>query len=253
MNRESLLLIEFLVGFSIGLILSVLTGSFILKKFQNKLKSTSIFSRESFKNLISPKTDQIMTRQYSTGNINNQCKSRLWVYLFNERVYDPQTFSLSLTKVCLIEIYQHFLFIYRPIEPASHKSTDEQLDNDCEFDEAEIYSLTKSIVGLAPIQLVRSGYWSKRFPIVLRDVSLLAKVPCIDRQRPNFNSANMNISQDQLQTLIFFARTRRAKEDCFYLFTQSIMFELWRKKIFDENQRITNSNQPEKVFFKCLC
>ncbi|UJR33437.1 hypothetical protein I4U23_020882 [Adineta vaga] len=193
-------------------------------------------------NLLSFKSYSINEREqfYSMETIDS---SKTWMYELNEEQYNVHKFSYSMTKICLVEIQRNILFISQPLKEPNRQLTDKELHSKVSINETRMYNLSEANVGLLPNKMQRSKYWSKKTPIVLRNVLYLQNQSLvIPSGKTNQNHINV--------TLILFARTRRSKEEWFYRFVHASQLDLWRNEILyqiEQNQIIPNTKKINKI------
>lgn len=158
---------------------------------------------------------------YSTNSIE---LTKTWMYELDDDIYNPQKFSYTKTKLCLIEIRKNILFVFQPLKNPNRKLNDKELHAKVRFNQVRSYNLDEAKVGLLPVNVPRSKYWSKKTPIVLRNLRYV-RTECL-------SSSSNTEDQDQMKEILFlFARTRRSKEEWFYRFTYASQLNLWKDEI----------------------
>ena len=234
MTRKWPLLIDFLAGSLTGSILSVFVILFLFRKARRVLRFTSILPKRYLFNLSSFGKKPPPTAVPSMESMNSKdlfSRSKAWVYELRHHAYDPSDFSFSITHLCLIELRKHILLISQPRTEPDHRLNDHELYSHVDFQRIDTYDLSRVTVSLAPKQMTRSNYWSKKSPIVLSHV-LCLKSELIGN--PPTDVLELTRDADlagERTTLLFFPRTRRSKEDWFYRFVHASQSERWRNDI----------------------
>jgi hypothetical protein len=180
--------------------------------------------------------------------------SRTWMYELRDKIYNSHEFSFSMTNICLIKIEKNILFVYQPSKEPDHKLNDDELYSKVSFDQVRIYNLNKAIIGLLPINMVRSKYWSKKSPIVLQNILYLRN----EFIQTSSSMTNLSISlnkknENNIQkTLFLFTRTRRSKEDWFYRFVNASQLDSWRKEIRYQLEQDETEHDEKQVLFSLM-
>jgi hypothetical protein len=227
----------FLFGFLIGLILLYFFKRLnLLHRYNRRLFFPNIFSLEKHE-------------EEKFSSINS---SKIWMYELREENYNPHTFSLSMTNICLIEIQNNILFLFQPSKEPDHKLNDYELHSNVSFNQIRIYNLNKAIVGLLPTNMISSKYWSKKSPIVLKNILHLRNEFV---ETSEINPPRLSNKIHVRETLFLFTRTRRSKEDWFYRFVNASKFHSWRKEIyyqleqhFREKKKIPSLSNPKRQY-----
>ena len=235
---------DLLFGSIIGLVLSTFISLYYFKTIKSLILRLTSNRSTSFLTYLLPATKHDSSLEEI--HHDNRCLigsldcSTAWMYTLREAEYDPSTFSFSKAQLCLIEIRQMSLLIFRPIEEPNHKLSDHELHQTANFDHVEIYDLNQAMIGLLPSEMVRSKYWSKKCPIVLRHVRYLGRrsvpVPSEDHKEMIGTTS-----------LLLFSRTRRSKEDWFYRFINASQLDAWRDELRYRSMKDSMMNGPEQV------
>ncbi|CAF1298152.1 unnamed protein product [Adineta ricciae] len=165
--------------------------------------------------------------------------TKTWMHELDDEIYNSQTFSYTKTKLCLIEIRKNILFVFQSLKKPNRKLNDKELHAKVRFNQVRSYNLDEAKVGLLPVNVPRSKYWSKKTPIVLRNLRYV---------RTEYLSSSSNTkNQGQMkETLFLFARTCRSKEEWFYRFTYASQLNLWKDEIqyqLEHDQTVQNTKQ----------
>ncbi|CAF0728540.1 unnamed protein product [Adineta ricciae] len=161
------------------------------------------------------------------------------MYELDDEVYNLQKFSYTKTKLCLIEIRKNILFIFQSLKKPNRKLNDKELHGKVRFSQVRSYNLDEAKVGLSPVNVPRSKYWSKKTPIVLRNLRYL-------RTEYLSSSSNTENQGQTNETLFLFARTCRSKEEWFYRFTYASQLNLWKDEIqyqLERDQTVQSTKQ----------
>ena len=252
MEKSHAPLMDLLFGSIIGFVLSTFISLYYFKTIKSLVLRLTSNRSTSFLAYLLP------TRKHNSSleqpHHENRCLvgsldcSTAWMFNLREAEYDPSTFSFSKAQLCLIEIRQSSLLIFRPIEEPNHKLSDNELHQTVNLDHVEIYDLNQAMIGLLPSEMVRSKYWSKKCPIVLRHVRYLGRtsvlVPAEDQKEIVGTTS-----------LLLFSRTRRSKEDWFYRFINASQLDGWRAELryrSMEDSMMTDPEQVELFHMQCL-
>jgi hypothetical protein len=252
MSSTSLLFIDFFIGFSLGSIIALIILVCLLERVQHSLRLTLNRIKQFSMTLF-----QLTNNCRTTNNINAKSitfnLSTSWMYELRKQIYEPLTFRLSMAHLCCIEIRQQYLLIFRSNNELDRKLTDSQLNSTAHFDNVDIYDLTEATIGLMPMNMIRSKYWSKKFPIILRHVihvrTRSVSSLSIDNECSMLN--NNNESRQRL-TLTLFTRTRRSKEHWFYRFIHAAQLNAWQKELQYRVEYDELSNECNKVSRHCF-
>ena len=171
--------------------------------------------------------------------------SKIWMYELRDENYNPHTFSFSMTNICLIEIKKNLLFLFQPSKEPDHKLNDNELYSKVTFKQIRIYNLNKAIIGLLPLNMIYSKYWSKKSPIVLKNI-LFLRNEIIQTSSTDLSTSNENNIR---KTLFLFTRTRRSKEDWFYRFVNASQIKSWKKEVHYQLEHYKPINNKKQVLF----
>ena len=243
MARKLPFFIDLLAGLLVGLILSVLVALFLFKKARRVLRFTSILPKWYLFKLFSFGKSQSLPKKRPVALLFPKPRSKAWVYKLPNQIYDRSDFSFSMAQLCLIELRENILLISHPRREPDHKLTDDELYSQIDFHRIDTYDLDRVTVSLAPKQITRSNYWSKKSPIVLNDVLCLNSELLGNPLPPLLElSEDAHLAGDRA-TLIFFPRTRRSKEDWFYRFDHASQLDRWRNDI---QHRLPKEKSPQE-------
>ncbi len=171
-----------------------------------------------------------------------------WMNELRNETYDPSTYLLSKTRSVYLNLDGSIL---RLQSSTTHKISKravygEKLLNNSQiqFNEQRIYDLTDCQVNILPNELVRKRYWSKKYPICLKNIKLQSKNNIksssssyqLDLNDILLDNNTTTTTTNENNTLILFARTDREKEEWFKLFKKSSAKSLLDSLTYLNNQ-----------------
>jgi hypothetical protein len=172
-----------------------------------------------------------------------------WMNELRNETYDPSTYLLSKTRSVYLNLDGSIL---RLQSSTTHKISKravygEKLLNNSQiqFNEQRIYDLTDCQVNILPNELVRKRYWSKKYPICLKNIKLQSKNNIKSSSSSSYqldlndillDNNTTTTTTNENNTLILFARTDREKEEWFKLFKKSSAKSLLDSLTYLNNQ-----------------
>ncbi len=140
--------------------------------------------------------------------------------------YSPNTYFLNKTRSVYISLDYDKLRIQTTSVEIPRRAICNEILPKPKFIEQRIYDLKDCEVSILPKELVRKRYWSKKYPICLKNVKLLSKTSTTDTPIDNITPTDCDEKLLPENHLILIARCDREKEEWFNLFRKASKNEL---------------------------
>lgn len=161
-------------GFLTGALFVSIVIVFILIKF-NLIKTTAQTENKPIDNIDSTSNAQLHSLLIQTA-INKEIKNFDGVYKswMNElrEPYDPDTYFLNKTRSVYVNLDGTILRLQTTTSKIPKRAVHSEKIGNVQFSEHRIYDLTDCECSILPSELVRKRYWSKKYPLCLKNVKL---------------------------------------------------------------------------------